>query len=41
MDKFRVRYSVADVDAAIPFYTELLGFQVDRSRTWLREPVKG
>ena len=29
MDKVRVRYIVADVDAAIPFYTELLGFQVD------------
>jgi catechol 2,3-dioxygenase-like lactoylglutathione lyase family enzyme len=30
MGKVRVRYIVADVDAAIPFYTELLGFQVDR-----------
>jgi catechol 2,3-dioxygenase-like lactoylglutathione lyase family enzyme len=29
MDKVSVRYIVADVDAAIPFYTELLGFQVD------------
>ena len=29
MDKITVRYIVADVDAAIPFYTELLGFQVD------------
>ena len=29
MGKVRVRYIVADVDAAIPFYTELLGFQVD------------
>lgn len=29
MDKVRVRYIVADVDAAIAFYTELLGFQVD------------
>jgi catechol 2,3-dioxygenase-like lactoylglutathione lyase family enzyme len=29
MDKVRVRYIVADVDAVIPFYTELLGFQVD------------
>ena len=30
MGKVRVRYIVADVDAAIPFYTELLGFEVDR-----------
>ena len=29
MDKVSVRYIVADVDAAIPFYTELLGFEVD------------
>src|SRR5918993_3440546 len=29
MDKVSVRYIVADVDAAIPFYTEMLGFQVD------------
>jgi catechol 2,3-dioxygenase-like lactoylglutathione lyase family enzyme len=29
MDKVSVRYIVVDVDAAIPFYTELLGFQVD------------
>jgi catechol 2,3-dioxygenase-like lactoylglutathione lyase family enzyme len=29
MSKVSVRYIVADVDAAIPFYTELLGFQVD------------
>jgi hypothetical protein len=29
MDKVSVRYIVAKVDAAIPFYTELLGFQVD------------
>jgi catechol 2,3-dioxygenase-like lactoylglutathione lyase family enzyme len=29
MGKITVRYLVADVDAAIPFYTELLGFQVD------------
>ena len=29
MDKITVRYIVADVAAAIPFYTELLGFQVD------------
>jgi catechol 2,3-dioxygenase-like lactoylglutathione lyase family enzyme len=29
MDKITVRYIVADVDAAIPFYTELLGFQID------------
>jgi len=24
-----VRYIVSDVDAALPFYTELLGFQID------------
>jgi catechol 2,3-dioxygenase-like lactoylglutathione lyase family enzyme len=29
MSKVRVRYIVADVDAAIAFYTELLGFGVD------------
>ena len=29
MGKITVRYIVADVDAAIPLYTELLGFQVD------------
>jgi catechol 2,3-dioxygenase-like lactoylglutathione lyase family enzyme len=29
MDKIRVRYIVTDVDAAIPFYTEMLGFHVD------------
>ena len=29
MGKVSVRYIVADVDAAIPFYTKLLGFQVD------------
>jgi catechol 2,3-dioxygenase-like lactoylglutathione lyase family enzyme len=29
MGKGAVRYIVADVDAAIGFYTELLGFQVD------------
>jgi catechol 2,3-dioxygenase-like lactoylglutathione lyase family enzyme len=29
MGKVSVRYIVADVDAAIPFYTELLGFEVD------------
>ncbi|MGH6943717.1 MAG: VOC family protein [Geminicoccaceae bacterium] len=29
MAKISVRYIVADVDAAIPFYTELLGFKVD------------
>jgi hypothetical protein len=29
MDKVSVRYIVANVDAAIPFYTEMLGFQVD------------
>jgi catechol 2,3-dioxygenase-like lactoylglutathione lyase family enzyme len=30
MGKVRVRYIVVDVDAAISFYTELLGFQLDR-----------
>jgi catechol 2,3-dioxygenase-like lactoylglutathione lyase family enzyme len=29
MSKVSVRYIVADVDAAIPFYTEHLGFHVD------------
>jgi catechol 2,3-dioxygenase-like lactoylglutathione lyase family enzyme len=29
MDKVSVRYIVANVNAAIPFYTEMLGFQVD------------
>ena len=29
MGKVSVRYIVADVDAAIPFYTEMLGFHVD------------
>lgn len=29
VSKVSVRYIVADVDAAIPFYTERLGFQVD------------
>src|SRR5215212_3677213 len=29
MDHASVRYIVADVDAAIAFYTELLGFQLD------------
>lgn len=29
MGKVSVRYIVADVDAALPFYTEMLGFQVD------------
>ena len=29
MTTVRVRYIVRDVDAAIPFYTELLGFQID------------
>ncbi len=29
MDYASVRYIVADVDAAIAFYTELLGFQLD------------
>jgi catechol 2,3-dioxygenase-like lactoylglutathione lyase family enzyme len=29
MSKVSVRYIVSDVDAAIPFYTETLGFQLD------------
>jgi catechol 2,3-dioxygenase-like lactoylglutathione lyase family enzyme len=29
MSKVSVRYIVSDVDEAIPFYTEMLGFQVD------------
>src|SRR6266540_3552945 len=29
MSPVSVRYIVSDVDAAIPFYTDLLGFQVD------------
>jgi catechol 2,3-dioxygenase-like lactoylglutathione lyase family enzyme len=29
MGKVGVRYIVTDVDEAIPFYTELLGFQMD------------
>ena len=29
MSEVSVRYIVADVDAAIPFYTDLLGFQLD------------
>jgi catechol 2,3-dioxygenase-like lactoylglutathione lyase family enzyme len=29
MSKVNVRYIVNDVDAAIPFYTEMLGFKVD------------
>lgn len=29
MSKVSVRYIVDDVDQAIPFYTELLGFQLD------------
>jgi catechol 2,3-dioxygenase-like lactoylglutathione lyase family enzyme len=29
MSKISVRYIVADVDAAIRFYTEMLGFQVE------------
>jgi len=29
MSQVRVRYIVTDVDAAIPFYTELLGFAVE------------
>jgi catechol 2,3-dioxygenase-like lactoylglutathione lyase family enzyme len=29
VSKVSVRYIVSDVDAAIPFYTEMLGFQLD------------
>ncbi len=29
MGKVSVRYIVSDVDQAIPFYTQMLGFQVD------------
>ncbi len=29
MSKVRVRYIVNDVDAVIPFYTDMLGFKVD------------
>jgi catechol 2,3-dioxygenase-like lactoylglutathione lyase family enzyme len=29
MSKVNVRYIVNDVDAAIPFYTEMLGFKLD------------
>ncbi len=29
MGKVSVRYIVSDVDEAIPFYTQMLGFQVD------------
>src|SRR5438093_10058578 len=29
MSKVNVRYIVSDVDKAIPFYTEMLGFKVD------------
>ena len=29
MSQVNVRYIVNDVDAAIPFYTDMLGFQVD------------
>jgi catechol 2,3-dioxygenase-like lactoylglutathione lyase family enzyme len=30
MEKVNVRYIVKDVDAAIPFYTEILGFKLDK-----------
>ncbi len=30
MEKVNVRYIVNDVDAAIPFYTEILGFTLDK-----------
>ena len=29
MSKVSVRYIVSDVDAVIPFYTDMLGFKVD------------
>ncbi|TMA05545.1 MAG: VOC family protein, partial [Deltaproteobacteria bacterium] len=29
MSKINVRYIVNDVDGAIPFYTEMLGFKLD------------
>jgi catechol 2,3-dioxygenase-like lactoylglutathione lyase family enzyme len=29
MSKVTIRYIVSDVDAAIPFYTDMLGFKVD------------
>lgn len=29
MSKVNVRYIVNDVDAAIPFYTDMLGFKVE------------
>lgn len=29
MSKINVRYIVSDVDAAIPFYTDMLGFKLD------------
>src|SRR4030095_12365912 len=29
MSKVNVRYIVSDVDAAIPFYTEMLGFKLE------------
>jgi catechol 2,3-dioxygenase-like lactoylglutathione lyase family enzyme len=29
MSKVSVRYIVSDVDAAIPFYTDMLGFKID------------
>lgn len=30
MEKVNVRYIVNDVDAAIPFYTDILGFKLDK-----------
>jgi catechol 2,3-dioxygenase-like lactoylglutathione lyase family enzyme len=29
MSKVSVRYIVSDVDSAIPFYTDMLGFKLD------------
>jgi len=40
MSKVNVRYIVNDVDRAIPFYTEILGFQArDASGAGLRKLV--
>lgn len=30
MEKVNVRYIVDDVDAAIPFYTDILGFKLEK-----------
>ena len=41
MGKVSVRYIVADVDAAISFYTDMLGFHVDMRRPVLQACPKG